>query len=220
MPAHDGDERNERAHLLQDRASHARVVCDLRRLVVGRRRLSDQRLRDADHADVVQHRPFDDGLFFVARHAELVAQLRGVVGDALHVPERVRALVLQRAREREDDVLAGVELLAQIANLDQRSDAAAQLFAIDRLVEEIVRAAFERLDLVLGRRERGEHQDRNRSPAGLAFDVVAGFVAVHVRHHHVEDDDRRIVLRIRLESLAAVARENDVVAPAGKVFFE
>src|SRR5207248_11364586 len=31
----------------------------------------------------------------------------------------------------------------------------------------------------------------------LAFDAVAGFVAVHVRHHHVEDDDRWIVHRPR-----------------------
>ena len=49
---------------------------------------------------------------------------------------------------------------------------------------------------------------------------MAGFVAVHVRHHHVEDDDRRIVLRIRLEGLAAVARQDDVVAPAGEILFE
>jgi hypothetical protein len=95
-----------------------------------------------------------------------------------------------------------------------------QLFAIDRLVEEVVGAALQRVDLVVRAGERGQHEDGDRAAAGRSFDDGARFVAVHHRHHHVEDDDRRVVLRVELYGFAAVARDDDVVTPTPEVLLE
>ena len=175
---------------------------------------------DADLADVVQHGPLRDRLDLVARHAQFLCKPRRVLRHALHVPGGARVLVLQRRAEGHDDVLAGIELLAEIADLDQRADARAQLVLVDRLVEEVVGAALERLDLVVGVGERGQHQDRQHPPRRFALDPRAGLVAVHVRHHHVEDDDRRVAAGIEGESLASVAGHGHVVAPRREVLLE
>ena len=220
MPADDRHPGVERRHRLEDRRPHARVLGDARALVVGQLLLGEEVVGDADLADVVQHGPLRDRLDLVARHAELLREARGILGDALHVPGGARVFVLQRRAEGHDDVLAGVELLAEVADLDQRADARAQLVLVDRLVEEVVRAAFQRLDLVVGIGERGEHEDGDHPPGRLALDARAGLVAVHVRHHHVEDDDRRVVLRIELQRFEPIVREDDVITPAPEVFLE
>ena len=131
-----------------------------------------------------------------------------------------RVLVLQRGGERHDDVLARVELLPQVADLDERADARAQLVLVDRLVEEVVGAALQSLDLVVGAGQGGEHEDGDGAAARLVLDARAGLVTVHDRHHHVEDDDRRVGPRIELQRLPAVAGDDDLVPPLPEVLFE
>jgi hypothetical protein len=168
----------------------------------------------------MEHRAFDDGLALLDGHAQLVAQVRGVRGHAVHVTHRARVLALQRAGQGQDDVLAGVELLAEVADADQRADARAQLVAVDGLVQEVVRARFQRADLVFRAGERGEHEDGDGAPGRRALDQMARLVAVHVRHHGVEDDDGRVVARVELDRLAPVAGEHDVVTPAPEVLLQ
>ena len=64
----------------------------------------------------MQQRAFHHDLALLGAQPELVAQPRRVRRHPLHVPAASRVFVLQRVIEREDDVLARVELLAQVAN--------------------------------------------------------------------------------------------------------
>ena len=80
-------------------------------------------------------------------------------------------------------------------------DARPQLGQIERFADEILRAGFERAQLVI--RLRGDHEDRK---IAVSFDFLQAFhhlESVHARHLEIEQDQAVTVLAVKLADLAA-----------------
>ncbi len=136
--------------------------------------------------------------------------------DPLHDGEEDPAEVevrRERLRQLEDDLrvlLLARERLHRLAEAELSPHAGDELDGLERLPDEVVRTGLERLrDLVL-RVERGEHDDRQVLRLRPRAEDAEHLVAVGLRHHQVEQDDRRAeVLELR-EGLGA-GRHRDVL---------
>ena len=80
----------------------------------------------------------------------------------------------------------------------------------DRLGEEIVGAGFQPAYAVGRLVERGDHDHRNMMGQRTGLKLTADFEAVHVRHHHVEQDDIAFGALGDGERLRTVLRGHDV----------
>ena len=174
---------------------------------------------DADHSEIVKQCRLDDGVPVLFGETQLVGQDAGVRRDPLCVPGALGVFPLQGGGQGHDDVLARIELAPEIANSDQRRESSPQLLATDRLRQEVVRPVIERPDLLLGRGQCGEHDDRNGPPLGCRLDPRARFEPVHARHHHVEKNQGRPVLLEQLDRLESVPGDDYVVSPLPEVLF-
>ena len=95
--------------------------------------------------------------------------------------------------------------LVLLAQAEKRAAAQEQLPAIDRLGEKVVGARFEAAVLVRLFAERGD-EDHRQEFARFRLDLLADLVPVHLRHHHVEQDEVDRPQRQHLKRLGARAR--------------
>jgi len=80
---------------------------------------------------------------------------------------------------------------------EHRFDPGDQRALVERLGQILVGAGFESGDDVLAV-GFGRHQnDRHERQTGVGLDLPAGFDAVHLRHHHIEQDQIGMVLPCR-----------------------
>ena len=95
--------------------------------------------------------------------------------------------------------------LVLLAQAEERAGAQEQLAAIDRLGEKVVGARFQAAVLVRLFAERGD-EDHRQEFARFRLDLLADLVPVHLRHHHVEQDQVDRPQRQHLQRLGARAR--------------
>jgi hypothetical protein len=108
-------------------------------------------------------------------------------------------------------LVAPAELFLQVANRQVRPDSGEHFFALERLVDEVNRAELEPSHFLASLGERGQENDRAIASARIRLQAGAGFEAVHVRHHDVEQDQvRRRPLRDGDRVLAAPGGEQPV----------
>ena len=86
-------------------------------------------------------------------------------------------------------LLFGLELVEEVFGVNGVSDAQGQVLQIDRFVQKIVRASRNAHHPLLAFGERGDHQDRDGRRLRVFLQPPADFEAVHVGHHHVQQDD-------------------------------
>ena len=134
-------------------------------------------------------------------------QQRRHLADALGVLPGVVVAELRRARQPLDDLdLRRLELARALAHLgfehlvltldlqieeprlEQRADPQQHFVGVERLVDEVLRAARQRLAPRLRRHVAGQHQDRQVAGLGDLVELVHHLQAVHVRHVQVEQD--------------------------------
>ena len=84
---------------------------------------------------------------------------------------------------------AGAQFVGQHLQAHQALDPRHKLRVVDRFVEEVVRARLEALDAIRDLVERGNHDDGNVMGARIGLQPPADFETVHLRHHHVQQDD-------------------------------
>ena len=179
--------------------------------------LVQQLLRHRDLADVVQQAGDADALRDVGGEAEVEGEGAGEIADALRVAARVAVLRFQRQRQRADHVLRLLEVGVVLLDAQQRVDARHELEAVQRIVDEVVRAGDDRLLP----HARCCGATSARSPAGTP---TAGRRAAPSastsrrlrRHQQVEQHD---VDRLALEHLQRLAphsraRTSSMFAPA------
>ena len=112
---------------------------------------------------------------------------------------------------------AACRVIGVVVPLDprQRGDPGQQLAAVDRLGQEVVGPRLEGLDLLLVA-AGGDHHDRQERRGRVRADPPAHLVAVHARHHDVEQDEVDAALGQRGERLLTGLRAADVVAARGQ----
>ena len=113
-----------------------------------------------------------------------------------------------------DAQFAGDLFLHRVAvglGLEQRPHARLHLQHLERLGEVIVRARLEAARLVLHFFERGEKHDRHFGGLRHLAQAPADFVAVHARHHDVEQHQVGRRARGDLQRHLAVQREAELV---------
>jgi len=86
-----------------------------------------------------------------------------------------------------------------------------QLARVVGFEDKIVRPALQPADDVMGIGESGDQNHRNITQACIRFDLSAQFVAVHFRHEHIADDERRPVKPCSLQGEFSVRRCGDPV---------
>jgi hypothetical protein len=81
-----------------------------------------------------------------------------------------------------------------------------------RLGQVIIRAGLKAGDLIPYRRLRREHQDGDGGGARVGPQAPADLQTIHIRHHHVQDDQVRL-LGLRFgQGLGAAGRREDPIA--------
>src|ERR1051325_2592380 len=90
-------------------------------------------------------------------------------------------------RQQSLTELAGQKL--SFEQLHLRADAREHFGRLERLRDEVDAARFEAFQFLRDLFERGDEHDRNRGSAGARLEMRAHFVAVHLRHLHVEKND-------------------------------
>ena len=155
--AHEGERTGERLDRLENALAERRVQA-VELLVLGRALtlgLEQDRLRDAELADVVEQGTERQVVLGAWRELAAVAGVGGDRRDALGVVPGQRVLLFEQVDHAEDQRFGRVELVAQSPDPEQGSQPGEELDAVERLVEEVVGARLEAADLAFDIGERG-----------------------------------------------------------------
>jgi hypothetical protein len=98
----------------------------------------------------------------------------------------------------------------------QRAYARDQLGLIDRFRQEVVGARLDALDSLLVRVERGHQYHRKDTGARVLPDAPADLVAIHARHHHVQEHEIGLPFLDALQGLGAGGGSRHLVALRGQ----
>ena len=177
---------------------------------------------DADLADVVQRRRAPDERHLRVRQSDLPREQRRHLPDALSVLPGIvvaklrcageplddldlRRLQLARAipHLRFEDLVLTLDLQIEEPRLEQRVDPEQHFVAVERLVQEVLGAARQRLAFRLLRVVAGQHQDRQVARLRDLVQLVHDLEPVAVRHVEVEQDQIGPELRYRVRPLRA-----------------
>ena len=170
--------------------------------------LRRQRLRECGEAAQVGHENRE--LAFFAADLETLRRLENAGHDFLgHIAPEGRAH--DRVDARQLVVLFG-EPDPQLVYREMRLDAGQQFVRIERLTHVVDGTEFERLDEIGGVGLGGEKNDGDFTPRRIGLDVGTGFIAIHHRHHDVEQDEVGHDAAHRLERLNAVGRHHHLIA--------
>ena len=186
--------------------------------------------------------PQQKGGLQLPRHVEigghlrvLFAKLPGLLLELLFGTAEFEVFVHRRLVRREEEVdgmdpsgrepvlvaceedfrrLPAARLAAQLEIREDVLDPREEEFLVVRLHDEIVRAALEPAQDVLGIGQRGEQDDRQLRELRVVLDPLAKLVAIHLRHVDVGDHERGDTGMDRRQRFAAIARGGDAVAVA------
>ena len=119
-------------------------------------------------------------------HVAVVEQLGQPVGDGELLEPLVGHLQL---------AVLLVQLVLQALDAEHGAHPRLQLGEVDRLADVVVGAAVQPLHHVLGLAERRDQDDGDEGERVVVLDAPGDLVAVHPRHHHVEQDQVRRLVR-------------------------
>ena len=129
-------------------------------------------------------------------------------------PPRPVSATASRSGRFDADLARGHRAHAQLVgdHLEprQRAHARDQRQLGNRLGQEIVGAGFEPAHAVGRLVERGDHDHRNVMRCRVGLEPAAHFEPVHVRHHHVEQDEIAFGAFADRQRLRAAHRRDDV----------
>ena len=103
-----------------------------------------------------------------------------------------------------EQLVLALDLDVEEARLEQRLDAQQQLVLLERLVDEVLGAARQRLAPRFRRQVARQDQDRQVRRLGDLVQLVHHLEPVHVRHVQVEQDEIGPVLDVERADLARV----------------
>jgi hypothetical protein len=118
--------------------------------------------------------------------------------------EQIVEVLVDRPRARQ--IGGRVALALALGRADQRLGPGGELAQVERLGHVRVGAGLEALDLLLDRRQRGQHQDRRARPHHVALQPPRDLDAVDPRHHPVEHEQIGIVGAHQPQRLLPVVR--------------
>ena len=131
---------------------------------------------------------------------------------ALDMRELLRHALLERAIPRNEIGGLRAHLVGQLLDPQHRLDPGGERGLVDRLGQIFVGARLEPGDDVLAVGLRGDQDDRRERQIGIGLDLPAGFDAVDLRHHDVEQDQIRMMLPGGGDRLLAIGRFDELVA--------
>ena len=105
-----------------------------------------------------------------------------------------------------------LQLDLQPAELQVRLDTGVQFFHLERLGEVIHSAGGERFDLVQLLGESADEDDGNSLELVVGLELFAHFVAIHLRHIDVQQDQVRRIASRRLQRQLAAGNGADFIA--------
>src|SRR5439155_20116679 len=120
-------------------------------------------------------------------------------GDVAHRRELLRLYALVRALvdQRLESLVLASKLLVEEPHLEQVPDAQEQLGRVEGLGHEVARAGGEGAPLGLGRRVRGEDEDRQIGlRRRLLLEPREDLEAADVRHPEIEENQIRLERRV------------------------
>ena len=197
----------ERALVAEDQvAERAVVLAQHRHELLGLARLGER----GELPEVAEH---DHDLAAVALEDGLVAGVDDELGHLRRQEAAEAGRPLERRDLRLDALLQLTVPRLQLGGLpadrvlvaldpNERLDPGEQLGLVERLGDEVVGPGFDRPDLLLGVARR-DHHDRQVGGLRVLADPPAHLVAVHARHHDVEQDDVGRLLAQHVQRLLA-----------------
>ena len=123
----------------------------------------------------------------------------------------------------DGDCLARVDRLpvrALRTAAEQGLDSAEQDARFDRLRDVVVRPSIEPGNLGVVLRPCRQEGDDGVLGVGVVANLHAGLHAIHLGHHHVEQDEVRVPIRGNLDGLDTIGRRFDLKAPLFEVVLD
>ncbi len=104
-------------------------------------------------------------------------------------------------------------LVPELLFFQARTDSCPQQHRIERLGEIILRSHLYTPDDAFELRQSGYHNDGNVTPSLVGLHTLEDLVAVHLRHHDVEENEIYVVFAEQFQGLSAIlCRDRDVAA--------
>ena len=225
---------NREAAPREDARPNRRVRPDQGELI--RRELSElqqDRVGNADLPHIVQGGRTPDERHLRVREPDLLREERRHLTDALGVVPGIVVAELRRAGEPLDNLnLRRLELAGALAHLglehlvlaldleveeprlQEGADAEQHLVRMERLADEVLRAARQRLTLRSLAQITGQHQDREVARLRDLVQLIEHRQTIHVRHVQVEQNQIRPETHVRFGNLPRIHRAFDA-AEAG-----
>ena len=216
---------DDRPHRREQLERREEVVADLRvrtheQPFVGRQRgrLEQHAVRDPDLAHVVQQRAEADGLDLLLTEADLGREAHREPGEALGMAEHALFASFDRAGERARQCRgqqAFTEIpLAPARPVERLGQRQLELRVGERLRDEAVRAAGQRLAQVVAGGRAGDEDDRQVRPTDAHR--LEQLESRAVGHEDVRDHELDALVREELQGLSRGRGADDLVARAGE----
>ena len=175
---------------------------------------------NADLPDVVDDPAPEQVVEHLFLEPDRLAQAPGAHPHPLGVGFRQAVLRLDSSGQREDRPLRVVEAVVEVLHPQQRADPGDQLDPLDRLDDEVVRTNLQAADAVGDLAESGDHDDRQQLALRRLLQALADLVAVHPRHHHVQQHQVRRFLVDLLQRFDAVGGSDDAAVDVRQAAFD
>jgi hypothetical protein len=133
------------------------------------------------------------------------------LGQALQLGHLLRDATLQIPVQGGQILCLTVHGVVETLDAQQRLHPGHELLLVHRLRKEVIRAGLQTLDTLVMGIERRDHDHRQNLRLVPGTDRSAYLVAVHLRHHHVEQHEVGRAGVDLLQRLAARARGGDFV---------
>ena len=205
----------QRAQLAAQPIADHRVLLDQLELGRGQaRRLEQDRIGDADLADVVQVAAAIERRDLVFREAERPAERDREPGESLAVAVGVGIARVDRQRQALEDGFGRLEVVGVALEAHQRREPRVELLGIERLGEKVVGADVNPAHAVLARVQAGNEDHRHQPGSRHHLQPRAHLEAVEPRQPDVEQDDVDVDPLEQRQRLFAVGQRDDVVFAA------
>src|SRR5439155_5272848 len=204
-----------------DALAFDRVLAHRAELSRGERtRLQEYRVRYRDLAEVVEDASVIEELAVLVRETLSRTHRFRVPADALGVMDRMAVPRLDRASEREQHALRGVEPLVQRALSEEHLRADEELLGIERLAQVIIGACRDAAELRAAIVRCREDHDRDQAAYRVRLELLAHRDPIEAGHIDVEQDEVRLLRRDSLQRLDPIARLAHLVPEIVEVALE
>jgi len=150
--------------------------------------LQQDRIRNRDFADVVDHAGAAQSFDLIFGEGEAFAEARGHFREAFAMAASVGVAGLNAVGQAEQHGFGVFQFVGDLFQTQQRASARQQFVQVDGLAQKIVGAGIDSLDAIFGGGEASDQHDGREAGFRGSFDAAADFEAVHARHHDVEQD--------------------------------